>query len=416
MKLKIILASLLYITYIASMEQNGLKNLLLQPASLTFQAAWRAVANGDNLELTGADHIVELGNKIKNILQADISAEEKKLFINLISDPEFSAKQIQSNFPDLVDIYIGQHKQLKSRQQFLNSMILGDDSDSINLFMEESIYNNSTLFKLLINAGADVNAQDHKQQTPLIKATLYNRKNLVQMLIESNAKIDLQDKDKNTALIFAACSNHTDIVKLLLNAGANVNAKSKNKETPLMFAAASANEEMVKILLEAGADVNAKNNKKCTSLMLIIKNNKLFTRSEFYMEDGDLILDLKVISSNIIKLLINAGANVNAKDKNGNTPLMFASIIKNSEIVNLLIKAGANVNDVNESGTTALIYAAARGDKKTVKLLLNNNADISIQDYSNDNALLRAKRCGNGQAARLLEKAEKAQNSNRQTT
>lgn len=89
MKIKIILsAMLLIISNIAAMEVEqkgtGLENMLLEPASLVFQAAWHAVRTGQNLELTGAEHIVDLGNKLKDIQQCTtFSVEEKKLLINL---------------------------------------------------------------------------------------------------------------------------------------------------------------------------------------------------------------------------------------------------------------------------------------------------------------------------------------------
>ena len=88
-----------------------------------------------------------------------------------------------------------------------------------------------------------------------------------------------------------------------------------------------------------------------------------------------------------IKLLIDAGANLEAVDLNGYTPLQFAANFANAEIVSLLVDAGANVNAVTNYGSTALHLAAS----DCVEVLLAAGADIDVRDNSGrtpfDNAL-----------------------------
>ena len=88
-----------------------------------------------------------------------------------------------------------------------------------------------------------------------------------------------------------------------------------------------------------------------------------------------------------IKLLIDAGANLEAVDLNGHTPLQFAANFANAEIVSLLLDAGANVNAVSDLGSTALHLAAL----DCVEVLLAAGADINVRDNSGrtpfDNAL-----------------------------
>jgi ankyrin repeat protein len=94
--------------------------------------------------------------------------------------------------------------------------------------------------------------------------------------------------------------------------------------------------EEVKAALQAGADVNAKDDDGDTALMWCAENEH----------------SLKTLS-----ILIKAGADVNAKDNDGWTPLMFAAKENTPEALNALIAAGADVNAQNNDGKTALALA-----------------------------------------------------------
>ena len=74
------------------------------------------------------------------------------------------------------------------------------------------------------------------------------------------------------------------------------------------------------------------------------------------------------------RALIDAGADINAKDEAGSTALMVASEYGRTEIVKLLIAAGADVNAKNELGWTALMWASRHGHTETVKLLIDAGA------------------------------------------
>jgi ankyrin repeat protein len=115
-----------------------------------------------------------------------------------------------------------------------------------------------------------------------------------------------------------------DYIRVLISEGADVNARSDVLgRTPLMYAAARySNPEIVTLLIEAGADVNAKVNNGLTPLMLAARYTT---------------------TPEIVTLLIQAGADVNTKDENGLTPLWFANHLSGSypEIIKILEAAGA---------------------------------------------------------------------------
>ena len=123
------------------------------------------------------------------------------------------------------------------------------------------------LIKLLIEAGANVNAKENDGRTPLMCAADKGHSEIVKLLIENGADVNAKNNYGHTSLMCAAGKGHTEIVKLLIEKGANVNAKNNYGRTPLMYAADEGHTETVKLLIEKGADVNAKDKDGRTPLM-----------------------------------------------------------------------------------------------------------------------------------------------------
>jgi len=104
--------------------------------------------------------------------------------------------------------------------------------DSLTLLHWAIEYNHPELAKGLIEAGADMNAQDKNKQTPLHFVAMDNSIELARMLIDAGADVNAEDKDKQTPLHFVARFNHSEIAKMLIEAGADLNAKDYKKRTP----------------------------------------------------------------------------------------------------------------------------------------------------------------------------------------
>ena len=80
------------------------------------------------------------------------------------------------------------------------------------------------------------------------------------------------------------------------------------------------------------------------------------------------------------ELLIAKGADINAKDDTGGTPLFWAALEGNEEVAELLIRQGADVNAAGPKGWTALHWAVAMAQKKSVELLIGEGADVNAKD------------------------------------
>lgn len=113
--------------------------------------------------------------------------------------------------------------------------------------------------RLLVDAGANLNATDKYGRTPLITSfTPHSSKSDILVLIKAGANPNLQDSTGDFALRLAADDGLTDIVEKLLDAGANPNLQRKDGRTALMEAALDGNLELAKLLVRRGADLRPK--------------------------------------------------------------------------------------------------------------------------------------------------------------
>ena len=166
-----------------------------------------------------------------------------------------------------------------------------------------------------------------------------------------------------------------------------LNAANENGWTPLMNLARYATAEDCKKLIDAGADINARNKDGSTALMLATCNG----------EDGETVCDL----------LLKAGAGINEKNNDGWTPLMWAARYSTPEVCRKLIDAGADVNARKKDGSATLMLATCNSENASAicDLLMQNKAEISAQNNSGDTALIWALFNSTGEVCKKLIKA-----------
>ena len=197
--------------------------------------------------------------------------------------------------------------------------------------------------------------------------------NIVKQLIASGADVNARNKHTSfTVLRYAVRTGNADIIKLLIDAGAKVNIANDHKPNPLNGAVASGNADIVKLLLDAGADPNA--------VEYAFLSKKAYAFLKNYVLDGPLdglitplSLAIRDDNSDIVKLLLDAGADINAVTKvsvdhgySFEVETLLSTAITYGAInsVKLLLAAGADATQIiaasRDAGYRTPLYQAVR--------------------------------------------------------
>jgi ankyrin repeat protein len=210
---------------------------------------------------------------------------------------------------------------------------------------------NQEMVKLLINRKADVNLPDPcGNWRPIHGAALTGRVSMIELLISKGARLDVWTKTGWQPLHFACHHGQKDAAVCLLDHGADVNACDETGWTPLLRAVNLKYIDIVKMLLARGADPNSPTNKE-------EGNGK--TALHMTAEGGELEL---------CKVLIEAGAKLDAIDLSQQTPIELAARKGHYSVVKLLVASGCDVDTVY--GGTLLHLAALTGNQEMVQLLM----------------------------------------------
>jgi ankyrin repeat protein len=189
--------------------------------------------------------------------------------------------------------------------------------------------------KDLLMKNVDVNAavryRDYAPFTPFHLAARYCKSEIVALMLAKGARINDQDPNGCTALMhtFMGCTDNDveaqKTVKVLLSAGADFRLRSKFQATALHYAISCPSEQLIKLLLEKGANLNALDGSGSTPLITAIKY-------------GDHLDNMRLLKN--IKLLLEYGADVDVRDNFGKSALDYAAAQDRWEAVELLKKYG----------------------------------------------------------------------------
>ena len=285
--------------------------------------------------------------------------------------------------------------------------------------------NDLARLKSMTASGADVNLRDARGSTPLMHAAAIGSLEAMKLLLKAGADVNAKNGLDTTALIWGALDPAK--VRLLVEAGASVNVRSKLGRTPLLVAAGRpGSADAVQLLLAKGADWKAADVRGVTPLIeaarvdnidalrLLLQNPANINAGGFV---GATALNLAAGHANLaaVKLLLDKGADVNVahvsefRVKNGLIALSrltaLMSVSESSpEVMEALLKAGANVNAKDVRGMTPLMLAVATDspDPRIVRLLLDRGADTEVKSTDGERALDWAKKFNHPEILRLL--------------
>ncbi|KAL5491813.1 hypothetical protein EMCRGX_G017177 [Ephydatia muelleri] len=195
----------------------------------------------------------------------------------------------------------------------------------------------------LLERGADINARDKFGQTALHISSKNGHTDTVVALLERGADINTRDKDQNTPLLLSSINGHTGTVVLLLERGVDIDAKDKDQRTALLLSSKYGHTAVLVALHERGADVNAKdlNGHTAVDLARVHHHSNLVELLECKSQGALLRAASEGGDTLIVKKLLNEGADVDSRDIQGRTALHVAG---NVETARALIDAGADLN------------------------------------------------------------------------
>lgn len=300
--------------------------------------------------------------------------------------------------------------------------------------------------KAALDLGANVDTRDTLGTTPLMLAANSADNARVALLISKGASVNATDNTGNTALTYAAHGNAVDCAKLLLNAGADPNTPSAQGITPLMGAAYWGSDDYVEYLVSKSADVNATDysgdaaasfanddarinnilqtgayhtdspNASAIALLNQFSTKHGYdpwtpgiraraTAAMLTLNETNGSLDktkAASVSPEQIQALLDSGADLNARYRDGSTMTEVAALAGNATCLRQLISKGANINTRDEDGYSPLTAAILTGSNECASILLSSGADVNATANDGETALMCAVSTGNLTCVSLL--------------
>jgi ankyrin repeat protein len=268
-----------------------------------------------------------------------------------------------------------------------------------------------SIVKLLVNRGANLEHRGRQGYTVLGRAVANKTVPVVEYLIEKKANINVVGGYRGGPLHIAANAGNIDMLKLLVEKGGDVNLADPNiSGTPLQIALYSYadvddGDTMIRYLVEeAGADVNARGGYFGSALNISFLRGSLDMIKLILDKGADIdwadnfgrrpihYASFKTLDH--VQLLLDSGADVTAKNKLGQTPLHIAVVTGRVDIVELILSRTKNyINEPDHDGWTPLLWACRLCDwwgttsnieASVIKLLVSRGADLWVRGQSRD--------------------------------
>jgi len=182
-------------------------------------------------------------------------------------------------------------------------------------------------------------------------------------------------------------------VRRLIGAKSDLKARAFNGATPAHQAAIHCHEKVLRMLIEAGADVEAQDDNGRTALICTVTEDNKNAKAEMMIRnnDGKVVPGWETLKGyrEVLNVLLYAKANLNTQDSTGRTALHWAAYGRH-EVVQLLLAAGANLDIQDHTGRTPFHCASIHGNAGVIGVLLAANVDSNAKDKEGRNALLWA--------------------------
>jgi ankyrin repeat protein len=332
--------------------------------------------------------------KLKNMTLEEIEAlgkdELNSILIRACEIPQIDLVETLLKYTEKVDI---------NRQHF--------DFQGRTCLHVATVTNSTTLVEMLIKSGADVNSVDKMLRTPVHISSCLGLRDVLLILLSIGGQTNVRDYYGYAPLHLSVANHHFSCSQDLLLFGADINFKKHNGNTCIHDALNAKDLKILQFLLSNGSTskskllVNIKDKSGDTPLLrgvymcsiecvselinskmnvnVSIHNDKDFNVFHYCARTGTL---------EMIELLYNTSAKslMDAKNKDGFSPLHIAGKSGNIDAIQTFVQLGANINQQDNIGNTPLHYAIKNGKVNASQLLMRLNAKINIKNKAKETA------------------------------
>ena len=335
----------------------------------------------------------------------DGNLEKVKKFLVDGSDPN----KVDSNYTTLLESAIKYH-----HSEIVMSLLeygAVPEPSALEVFIDEDFYDFEVLSKL-IEAGLNINAKFEEGMTAIMFAAQYGNLDIAKKLVETGANVNAISRNSSFALLYAADNGDQEMFSFLAPLTSSELRIIAEKELPsgLVYRERISNQLVERLIASAALghleDIfEAIRNRVDVNTIGAEGHTALFIAAYWGHVD-------------IVRTLIQAGANVDLGMEEGETPLMAAAhmtvlskqqlgmgSMRQVEALRVLIESEANVNAKTNEGWNALMAAANSGSTEAVQLLIQAGADVNTKDSQGDTPLSRAKKVEHEEIVKILQTA-----------
>ena len=244
--------------------------------------------------------------------------------------------------------------------------------------------------KIQLMKGTDANARDRELgATPLSWAVLFNHADVAEFLIQKGADVNARNRDGGAPLHGAAFLGYADIAELLIRKGADINARNDKGETPLDVSRVDWEiTQLIASWLELELDRDNVEQGRTAIGEMLRRHSSQTDAADSPRSGDDVCSAVRRGDIESVKGLLAKGAHPNVGDSEfGVSPLSWAALLGHDEIAEFLIQKGADVNAKNRDGGTALHGAAFLGHADTAKLLIREGANVNATNDKGETSL-----------------------------
>lgn len=280
-------------------------------------------------------------------------------------------------------------------------------ADGVTPLVAAVRFDSAKMAQRLLKHGANADLAAADGAAPVIAATSAGNAPIIALLAAKGANLNIEDAQGRTPLLLAVQQGRADIARVLLQAGADARIRDTDGRTPLLLAAALAPQrtpaetgELITLLLGHGADINAQDSSGASALLMLVTAQERNARA--LAAPASAVQGSAAPFRNgadLIRLLIDKGANLDVADSMGRTVLSWYAQ-RDCAMVRELLDKGAGRRMADPA--SALVAAARNGQDDCLRAMIDHGFDVNHRTRNLDTALAAAAGAGHLETVKLL--------------